>query len=91
MWANALDFLISQGTDPSEVDHESRNALHHASASGDVKTLARLVKNGMSIEQQDNKGYTPLLVAALESQTDVVNFLTSQGNNFSIMVCQWLE
>ena len=91
MWANAVGFLISQGADPSEVDHRGRNALHHASVSGDVKTLERLVKNGMSIEQQDNKGCTPLLTAAVQGQTEMVDYLTSQGNNFSIMVCQWLE
>ena len=83
--------MISQGADPSEVDHRGYNALHHASGSGDVKALERLVKNGMSIEQQENDGLTPLLIAAWAGQTDVVDYWTSQGNNFSIMVCQWLE
>ena len=83
--------MISQGTDPSEVDHQGWNALHHASASGDIKTLERLVKSGMSIEQQDNQGSTPLLIAAVYGKPDVVNYWIAQGNNFSIMVCQWLE
>ena len=63
------------------MDHLGQNALHHACGSGDVKTLERLVKSGMSIEQQDNEGYTPLMSAAFYGQPDAVEYMISQGNN----------
>lgn len=48
------------------VDSEGRSVLHHAVLLGKAPLVAYFLKKGVHKELEDNKGYTPLILAAQE-------------------------
>lgn len=62
------------------VDGRGRGALHMASQRGDPEISKALVtKCGMSVNKQDNDGKTPLLMAALNGKSRLVEALLKLG------------
>lgn len=60
--------FIRLGADPLVKDHQSQSCLHMASLSGDCALFSYLwFELGLSVEEVDSKGRTPLHLAALEA------------------------
>jgi ankyrin repeat protein len=57
----------------------SGSPLHDAVKSGDLPKTKQLLDGGSNLELPLQSGETPLLVAALEGRTEIVEFLLSRG------------
>ena len=81
--AHLIDFLIESGID---VDSRSRNgwsALATASDNGDIETVEKLLNHKADIELPTiNNKTTPLMAAAVNGHTKVVNRLIKAGADF---------
>ncbi|PLX67847.1 MAG: hypothetical protein C0603_06925 [Denitrovibrio sp.] len=62
-----------------QIDTESSMALLNASQSGNPDVVKSLIRSGVSINTQDEYGNTPLNLAVMRGQTDVVNTLLING------------
>jgi ankyrin repeat protein len=54
-------------------------ALHFAAQGGHLMTVARLVELGADINARDNRGETPMFMAAMENFDHIVKYLLSKG------------
>ncbi len=52
--------------------------LISAATYGDASTVEQLLQKGAHIEAKDNLGWTPLIWAAYQGRTDVVNLLLEE-------------
>ena len=68
-----------QGLDRTVLDRE----LLQAAANGDIALAQQSLKHGARIETQDERGATPLILAAKRSQDAMVKFLLEKGANLS--------
>lgn len=59
-----LEFLISKGGDPNEVDDDKISNLAWASISNRVSIVQSLLAHGAQVNTVDRFGMTPLLYAA---------------------------
>ncbi|KAJ1217021.1 hypothetical protein NDU88_004618 [Pleurodeles waltl] len=73
-------FLDCKGPvdEPSRAELGQR-PIHWAAASGDISATDLLLKAGVSIEVEDQKGRTPLITAAQYGQTALCCYLMSKG------------
>ena len=53
--------------------------IHYAAKSGSVDQVKRLIAEGAEVDEKDDKGATPLIIAAYSGQREVAAFLISQG------------
>ena len=58
--------------------------IHKASLAENSKLIELIVAKGADINAQDAKGWTPLIVAAMNANYPVVSFLVQKGANISI-------
>lgn len=56
-------------------------ALHLAVAKNDYLSVERLIHAGVSVDTRDEEGDTPLLLAALNGQDDIVQLLIDNGSD----------
>ena len=72
-----VEFLISSGANITAVNSRGEIPLHVASQQTSVAIVQLLLDSGdhKMIEQMDNHGYTPLHHAAMNNQTNQINFL----------------
>ena len=63
--AETTRLLLERGANLEAKDAEGRGALHHAAMMGAVPndSLPPLLEGGLSVEAQDGKGSTPLLLS----------------------------
>ena len=59
-------------------NYEFDNLLY-AAASGDLEGIAKWIKEGAGVNNQDDRGYTPLMLAARMGRTDSVTLLLENG------------
>jgi ankyrin repeat protein len=83
---NLID-LAAAGGHPVLVDLlrkigvKNKNPLHVAAGLGDVKKVKALLNAGRDINERDSFGATPLLIATVSGQEEVVDFLLSRKAN----------
>lgn len=63
----------------NRVDGDSRSALHHAAALGDIKLVRRLIQAEAETSGMDRVGFTPLGLACLSGHELVAKFLILTG------------
>lgn len=73
--ATATQVLISSGADVEATNQFGNTALHVAARFGPVERLEALLEAGASVETIDAKGRTPLLLAELGGNPDIIHAL----------------
>jgi len=82
-YVNAL--LNTPGIDPRKTDNDGFTALHWAAWSGLRRCSAKLIdEGGLDINAADSFGYTPLMLAALRGNAEVVRLLLQKGADVSL-------
>ncbi len=76
-----IDALFENNANIHAVDEDGFSALHWAAWSGMRFTSYKLVKKGVDINQPENNGYTPLMLAAMRGNDAVVDLLLKMGAN----------
>ena len=78
-----VDLLLRAGCDVSHVNRWGRNALHEACSiwSGPSSTVELLARSGINIDDVDDMGNTPLMLATLGCRSDIVRALLSTSCN----------
>merc|ERR1712070_1041817 len=69
--------LLDNRANPYAVDSNGNSGLHYASGYGRKELLEYLLKVGASATQSNAQGQTPMQVATMNKQQDVINLLTS--------------
>ncbi|WP_246210225.1 ankyrin repeat domain-containing protein, partial [Wolbachia endosymbiont of Atemnus politus] len=70
--------LLEHEADFSAIDNENRNPLHYA-VMHEHKKIAKLLVNQLTINSKDKNGFTPLHLAALQDDTELIDFLIAEG------------
>lgn len=81
---NAFEYFKAIETDLVDETgklNPSWNELHILIASGSTTTLPTLIKQGAALDQQDNKGRTPLHLAAAKNMPLICQLLLDAGAN----------
>lgn len=78
-----MKVLISSGIDVN-VKHEGENKLHIFSVLGKLERVKFCVECGFNINEQNDRGKTPLHLAIEEKHYQIVEFLTESGADLSI-------
>ncbi|XP_054807381.1 uncharacterized protein LOC129309723 isoform X1 [Prosopis cineraria] len=71
-----LEFALENESNCSNL---ALNPLHHAARHGDTDLVHKLIKRRFDINAFDHNGYTPLMLAAKESQSKMCELLISCG------------
>ena len=64
-----------------KIGVKNKNPLHVASGLGDLKKVKALLNGGRDVNERDSFGATPLLIATVSGQEEVVDFLLSRKAN----------
>ena len=67
-----------------EKEKTIRNPLHSAAEAGDVTEIESLLALGFSIDERDDEGVTPLMIAAVNNKLQAVKCLLKQGADPSL-------
>ncbi|WP_168456244.1 ankyrin repeat domain-containing protein [Wolbachia endosymbiont of Ctenocephalides felis wCfeJ] len=70
--------LLEHAADFNVVDNENRNPLHYAVMHGQKK-IAKLLVNELTVNSKDKNRFTPLHLAALQDDTELIGFLIAKG------------
>ncbi|XP_067652901.1 ankyrin repeat domain-containing protein 50-like [Haliotis asinina] len=84
--SDVVKFLMDRGANVSLVDKYGNNALHWACSSGDLDTVKLILSENMKII--NSRGYgstTPVMLAAVKGQSDVMKLLLDRGANVSLV------
>ena len=73
------DTLDSCGLDFLETDFYKRNSLHYACQYGRLQIVERLWMRNFNLNEPDNDGLLPIHYSALAANSDVIDFLVSNG------------
>ncbi|XP_048249106.1 serine/threonine-protein phosphatase 6 regulatory ankyrin repeat subunit C-like [Haliotis rufescens] len=80
---DVFDFLVSQGADITLTDDNNNNILHMACEGGN-KPLVEYLLPKTDINIRGNKGWTPLMNAALRGKKEIFDFLVSKGADITL-------
>lgn len=58
--------------------------VHEAAIKGDVEQVKSLIALGITVNERDDQGVTPLIYASANGKDDLVNYLISQGADVNI-------
>ena len=71
-----VQYLLEKGADPECATSEGKTALHEAACSGHLAISKLLVETGLTMTK-DNDGLTPLMMAAVNGKSDMVEYLST--------------
>nr|POE47427.1 isoform 2 of ankyrin repeat domain-containing protein 50 [Quercus suber] len=80
--ASAHDGRTQPSTSATSAPADDRgwiSTMHIAAQSGRARIVQRLLSSGVSCEERDNDGRTPLMLATVEGHTEVVCVLVEHG------------
>lgn len=72
-------YLIESGLNPCSLDREGNSGVHLSSRSGSIEMLKFFHAQKAPLDEYNLKGYTPLMLAALNRRIEHVQFLVLQG------------
>lgn len=84
-----VNTLLDKGYSPKQSDFEGNQALHHAVVMKDVALVNKLIGLGVDVNAKNNKGLTPLILAAQTGQMDVCQALVKAKANLEIEYDRW--
>jgi uncharacterized protein len=73
------DFIGVSVSDPSTLGRYSNRPLHVVAVWGDCDAIKMLVDAGAKIDERGEHGFTPLMEAVAQSNSDAVKFLVQLG------------
>jgi len=76
-----VNYLLKVGSDTSAKDHKGRTPLFAAVTSSDLNTYTCIADRVSMIDQVDNNGFTPLLVASMNMCIPVIHDLLDRDAN----------
>ncbi|XP_046582741.1 fibronectin type 3 and ankyrin repeat domains protein 1-like isoform X3 [Haliotis rubra] len=84
--SDVVEFLVGRGADVSLVDSTSNNVLYYACIGGDLETVKLIVSwNVLDINSRGDYSRTPVMKAARNGHSDVVEFLVGRGADVSLV------
>lgn len=83
-YTEAVDYLISVGADPNQLNNEGYGILHEA-CSVDYIEIGSYLKLGANPNLANSKGITPLMVACSSMRIDAIKTLVKQGANVNAL------
>ena len=72
---DVVQYLLKRGVDPHMKDKFGLTALHHSAEAGNIEIVKLLIELGSTLTNND-EGLTPMMLAALNGKTNVVEYLT---------------
>ncbi|XP_046550258.1 ankyrin repeat domain-containing protein 7-like [Haliotis rubra] len=79
-----IEFLVSTGSNVSQVDDANNTVLHWACLGGYMAVVKYLVRQGsVDINSRNKDGLTPLMTTVIKGKEDVFDFLVRMGVNVS--------
>lgn len=76
---NTADFAETDFSDVNATSSDGDNALHCVVRWGDLAAAKALIDAGIDINKAGDLGYTPLHVACMEGNGEMVKFLIDKG------------
>jgi ankyrin repeat protein len=76
-----IDLCLIERVDPNGRDAQGRTPLLIATSQRDWKTAQRLVDVGALVDLADEKGFTPLMAAAMHGNVEVFRALLARSTN----------
>ncbi|XP_050396842.2 putative ankyrin repeat protein RF_0381, partial [Patella vulgata] len=86
-----MQFLISKGADINVKDNKGRSFLRESYQWGDIACVKLLIKEGLGVNDRDDKGYRPLYYC-IQSNVDrieKIQFLLSVGADTNVKGDEW--
>ncbi|KAL9961098.1 hypothetical protein ACROYT_G029980 [Oculina patagonica] len=80
----AVEYLLEKGANPSLEDNDGWNLLHWASQGGNPVIIELMLSHVPSIDSINNKGVTPLMLAANNDKLQAVEYLLAKGADPSL-------
>jgi len=77
-----IDLYLIERVDPNGRDTEGRTPLLIATAQQNWKTARRLVDAGAAVDLADKNGFTPIMAAAMDGDTEMFRLLVARSVNF---------
>lgn len=83
--AEIVEMLLEEGANVNHHDYNHRTALMYASSGPAIETVELLLKEGAKVNVRDSvEGFTAVMFAAAEGQTDVFKALLEAGADLSM-------
>lgn len=79
-----ISFLLEHGADVNSTDLYLNTALHHAVKQNNIEIVRLLISKNPNLNQQNEKGYTPLIMAVIKRQLAMVELLVQAGSDVSV-------
>ena len=79
-----VEILSSFGSDPTVIDMQGRNCLHHAAFKGSIEVVRWLLKEGFDPNYADRDGWTSLHWAAKNGSVSTIEALKAAGARSTI-------
>ena len=77
-----IDLLLEGGANVHTLAEDRKTTLHFiAQKRGEMKMLRAMIARGLSVDAEDNDGWTPLHVAAQHGNTDAAEVLIEKGQS----------
>jgi ankyrin repeat protein len=80
--ASLVDLCLIEQVDPNGRDAQRRTPLLIATSQQDWKTARRLIDAGALVDLADEKGFTPLMAAAMHGNLEMFRALLARSANF---------
>ena len=77
--ATKIDGMVN--APKKETDQQLVGSFLEAAIKGDVKTIKRMLRNGMPVDVSDGDGWTALHWASMLNQTDVIKHMLDEKAN----------
>ncbi len=76
-----IDLCLIEQVDPNGRDAQGRTPLLIATSQQDWKTAGRLIEAGALVDLADEKGFTPLMAAAMHGNIQIFHALLTRSTN----------